>query len=181
MARFNPSFLIAVPQLGDPNFSHRIVLILEHSPDGALGLVINDPTALDLGSFAENHDLICNERIAAAPVFKGGPVEPAGGWIIHQNGKLGEKQEIMPGLFLSGSQDSLKELLETGYKEMRFLLGYAGWGEGQLDQEMTQGAWLTTEVNPTHIFETPTDKIWHAVLGDMGIDPAQLVLGGGMH
>ncbi len=64
---------------------------------------------------------------------------------------------------------------------MKLLLGYAGWGSGQLDEEITQGAWLSTDVKVQHVFDTAPDKIWHAVLGDMGIDPSQLVLGGGIH
>ncbi len=181
MASFHPSFLIAVPQLGDPNFFHRIVLILEHNEDGAIGLVINEPTDLDLGTFAGNHELDCHETLLTEPVYKGGPVEPAGGWLIHTDDSATEKQVLLDGLYVSGTQETLKHLLASGYTEMRFLLGYAGWGAGQLDEEMAQGAWLTTEVIPKHIFTTASDHIWKAVLNEMGIDPSQLVLGGGLH
>lgn len=178
---FNPSFLIAVPQLGDPNFSHSIVLMLEQDENGALGLVINDPTDLNLGAFAQNHALSCHDRLLSLPVMRGGPVEPAGGWLLHTDTTVPEKQELLSGLFLSGSQDTLRHLLASGHLTMRLILGYAGWGAGQLEEEMAQGAWLSTDVTIAHIFETELDRIWHAVLSDMGIEPSQLVMGGGLH
>jgi putative transcriptional regulator len=181
MPEFNPSFLIAVPQLGDPNFFHSIVLILEHTQKGALGLVINDPAELDLGTFAENHALSCHSNVASMQVFRGGPIELEGGWILHTDEKAPEKQVVLPGLYISGSQDTLKHLLETGFKKMRLILGYAGWGAGQLDIEIAKGSWISSDVNVVHIFDTEPGMIWNSVLSDMGIEPSQLMLGGGMH
>lgn len=181
MPHFQPSFLIAVPQLGDPNFHHCIILMLEHNPQGAIGLVINDPTDLSLSTFAENHAISCHSNFNSAYVYRGGPVDIAAGWILHTDDSAPEKQEIMPGLYVSGSQETLVHLLESGFKKMRLLLGYAGWGSGQLDAEMARGAWISSEVNVKHIFDTESHQIWNAVLSDMGIDPAQLILGGGMH
>ena len=177
MAPYKHSFLVAVPQLSDPNFSHRIVLMLEHEEAGALGLIINDETDLTLGTFAKNHELTCHHNLLSTPVLCGGPVEPQGGWILHTEPGTPEKNEIIPGLYLSGSEDSLRHLLVNGNPQMRLLLGYAGWGEEQLEEEIAQGSWISTDVNIKHIFETQTDKIWESVIRDMGIDPTQLIMG----
>lgn len=177
MGTYKHNFLIAVPQLSDPNFSHSIVLMLEHEVAGSLGLIINEATDLTLGTFSKNHEMACHENLIHLPVLSGGPIEPQGGWILHRDPSVSEKNEIIPGLFLSGSEDSLKYLLAQGHPNMRLLLGYAGWGEEQLEEEVAQGSWLSTEINPKHIFETQTEQVWKSVLLDMGIDPAQLVLG----
>jgi len=132
MATYKHSFLIAVPQLNDSNFFHSIVLMLEHEEAGALGLIINDETDLTLSTFAANHELACHETLANVPVFRGGPMEPQGGWILHTETSIAEKNEIVPGLFLSGSEDSLRDLLSNGNPQVRLFLGYAGWGGEQL-------------------------------------------------
>lgn len=172
-----PHYLIAVPQLGDPNFERKIILMLHHDEGGALGLVINDPTQLTLGSFAASNDMKCHERIAHVPVYRGGPVTPEQGWILHANTAIHEKKEIVPGLFLSGRIDTLEELLEQGDTSMRLLLGYAGWGEGQLETEMAQGAWITTKASAHHALRTDPELCWTAVLRDMGIDPVSITMG----
>src|SRR5687767_15819311 len=97
-----PMFLIAIPQLGDPNFLRSVVLMLHHGADGALGLVVNHPLSLTLGSFASEHNMPCHSGVKDVPVFRGGPVEPTRGWILHSNDELEEKQDILPGLAVSG-------------------------------------------------------------------------------
>ena len=173
-------YLIAVPQLGDPNFSHKIVLILHHDPEGAIGLVVNDPITLNLGSFAQSNQLSCHERIANMPVYRGGPVTPEQGWILHDNADVDEKKELVQGLYLSGSFTTLQQLFNTRDTTMRLLLGYAGWGEGQLESELAEGAWITTDASFEHTLLTSPEECWSAVLHDMGIDPASITLGGGM-
>ena len=172
-----PHYLIAVPQLGDPNFAHKIILMLHHDESGALGLVINDPIGLTLGEFAETNELKCHQRIAQQPVYRGGPVTPEQGWVLHANSDIAEKKEIVPGLFLSGRIDTLEELLYRGDTTMRLLLGYAGWGQGQLETELAQGAWLTTEASAEHALLTEPELCWRAVLQDMGIDPVAITTG----
>lgn len=172
-------FLIAIPQLGDPNFLRSVVLLLHHGADGALGLVVNHPLELTLGEFAREHDMACHSRAKDLPLLRGGPVEPTRGWILHDD-DLGERQEVIPGLSVSGSLESLKALLAGG-RPMRLLLGYAGWGAGQLEREMAQGSWLTVEADPKHVLVTPASDCWNAVLREMGVDPARLAIGTGIH
>lgn len=175
-----PIFLIAIPQLGDPNFLRSVVLMLHHDAEGALGLVVNHPMELTLGQFAREHDMACHSRAKDTPVLRGGPVEPTRGWILHEDDELEERQAVLPGLSVSGSLESLKALLAQG-RAMRLLLGYAGWGAGQLEQEMAQGSWLTVEADPKHVLVTPPSECWNAVLREMGVDPARLAIGTGIH
>lgn len=177
----NPMFLVAVPQLGDPNFARSVVLILHHGEQGALGLVINNTTELDLGTFARSQELPCHGELEDVPVFRGGPVEPHRGWILHSRTDVEERREILPGLFVSGTADSLRQILERGQGPVRLLLGYAGWAPGQLEAEMAEGAWLAMEANVRHVLETDPATAWRAVLDDMGVDPARLAQGSGVH
>ena len=181
MGDLHSMMLIAVPQLVDPNFKRSVVLILHHDEDGAFGLVVNDPTPLSLKDFANTQKMACHLKHRRQPVFCGGPVEPYRGWILHQLTDLEEKQEINSGLFVSGSNETLKKVLEEAKKPFRFLLGYAGWGPHQLEKEMEEGSWITTPVDPKYIFMDKSEDIWDAMLHDMGVDPASLAQGHGLH
>ncbi len=172
---------IAVPQLGDPNFFHSVVLMLQHNPDGALGLIINNPLDLRLGKFAQEQSWPCHDTLLQCPVFSGGPVEPERGWILHRDGSVGERQELLPGLYVSGSRDTLFKMLNGGNSDFRFLLGYAGWGPGQLEKEMKEGSWITAQAHPKYVLDTEPAGTWNAVLRDMGVEPSSLALGGGFH
>lgn len=178
---FRPMLLIAVPQMGDPNFAKSVVLILQHDRKGAFGLVVNNPTNMTLGQFAESQEMECHDQIREMTVFRGGPVEPEGGWILHTDETVEERKEILPGLYMSGSSETLKALLESGRKPMRLILGYAGWGAGQLEQEMVEGAWITAAADPKYVFETEPSRTWNVILTDMGVDPNRLMVGRGLH
>jgi putative transcriptional regulator len=174
--------MIAMPQLGDPNFYRSVVLMLHHTKDGAMGLIVNSPLEHHtLGSFAESEGLFCHEKLQTTPIYKGGPVEPQRGWILHVNSNVVEKREILPGLFLSGTMESMKKLLETGSEPLKLVLGYAGWSPGQLENEMQQGAWLDAKSSLAYVVETDAKILWDKVLRDMGIEPANLVSAGGVH
>lgn len=181
MTKSSPIFLIAMPQLLDPNFEKSVVLIFNHSPDGALGIVVNKTTEINTGDFAHLQNMDCHPDLENLPIIRGGPVEPDRCWVLHANDSLEEKQEIVPGLHLSGTTDSLKYLLQQGTKPLRIVVGYAGWAPGQLENEMAQGAWLTSPINKKYILETKPTYVWRDVLQDMGVDPSKLVMGGGIH
>ncbi len=181
MNKLAPRYLIAVPQLGDPNFARSVVLIVQHSEDGTYGLVINNPTDLSLQAFAKSQQFPCQDSLAPLPVFCGGPVEPARGCILHTNETIEEREEIIPGFFLSNTTESLQALLKAGTPPLRLLLGYAGWAAGQLEMELAQGGWLLTEPNAKYVLRTDPEQVWQQAILDLGIDPTQLVLGGGIH
>jgi putative transcriptional regulator len=158
-----------MPQLVDPNFSRTVVLLCKHSDEGAFGLVVNRPLV------TSDCDL---------DVWAGGPVEPERSWILAG----GDEYETAPavlvadGLYLSTSPDLLQRLLEPDPpRSARFIVGYSGWGPGQLEAELNASAWLIGEVNRDLIFNTPADRMWEAAIRRLGADPAALQMSRGVH
>lgn len=175
-----PGVLIAVPQLQDPNFHRSVVVMVEHDAKGALGLVINHETP-------HNCDRVTDELEmdwAGPPerkLLRGGPVEPQSLWILHDDGWCFEEtMRVANGVAVSRSREALARMLDAAEDKMQLLVGYAGWGAGQLEQEIADGAWITTEVGGNLIFQWPRDEVWARALRQMGIDPAHLVEGGGV-
>ncbi|MBF5042780.1 YqgE/AlgH family protein [Aggregicoccus sp. 17bor-14] len=181
MKTLAPGFLLAMPQLGDPNFHRAVVLMLEHSEAGSMGIVINRATPLALGDLATGQGLPCAPARAKEPVFLGGPVEPQRGFVLHDDAEVAEKHTLLPGLYLSVTMDALTPLLSAPEARVRFCLGYAGWGPHQLEQEMAQGSWLFTEAARAPVLELSPDEVWDSLVRQMGVDPAMLVMGKGLN
>ena len=138
------SLLIAAQQLRDPNFHKSVVLMLQHSSESAMGLVVNHPTGMTIGKALAQHSPVNG---LDAPVFCGGPVETNAVFVLHDSVVFGNQdQEIAPGLFLAGSEGSFDKIVrqeappETSI-QFRLISGYAGWGGGQLESEMERGDW----------------------------------------
>lgn len=180
MSEIAPGFLIAVPQLGDPNFQRSVVLMLEHSEQGAMGLMVNRPASLNLAEVARGHSIEVDDSYRHAHVFMGGPVEPERGFVLHNRTEVPEAIPLFEGMYVSGSLESLKMLFRGAPEHFRLCLGYAGWGPGQLEHELREGAWITAEPSSKHVLKTPVSHIWDSVLRDMGIDPLMLLHGGGL-
>jgi len=172
-----PGFLIAVPQMDDPNFSRAVVLLVEHSEEGAMGIVFNRPGEIAISDVARAHGIVVNR--AARTAYSGGPVQPDRGFLLHRRDDVAESVEIADGIYLSVSTDSLRPLLEGDPAMYRLCLGYAGWGPGQLEKEVMVGGWLTGDCSAERLFETPADKVWDLAIRDLGVDPAFLVPSGG--
>ncbi len=170
-----------MPQLGDPNFHRSVVLMLEHSETGAMGLVINRAAPLTLRELAKGQSLSIARLREQEAVFVGGPVEPNRGFVLHDCRTLTEKQEILPGLFLSVTVDALGPLLQDATVRLRFCLGFAGWGPKQLEQELTSGAWLFTEASAPGVLDGDPAALWDSTLRGMGVDPAMLLSSKGVH
>jgi putative transcriptional regulator len=175
-----PGFLIAMPQLNDPNFHRSVVLMIEHSEGGAMGLVLNRAAPITLKEVADGQSFKLSPTRVAEPVFMGGPVEPQRGFVLHDSTDIGERHEVVPGLFLSMTLDALEPLLAAESSRVRFCLGYAGWGPMQLEQEIAQGAWLYAEASAEHALEPDHKQIWDNVLRGMGVDPAMIVAARGV-
>jgi putative transcriptional regulator len=176
-----PGLLLAMPQLGDPNFYRSVILMLEHTETGSMGLVINRGAPLTLGELARGQNMgIASER-KEQPVFVGGPVEPQRGFVLHDDTELPEKHPVLPGLFLSVTLDALGPLLENPTPRLRFCLGYAGWGPKQLENEIAAGSWLFAEATAEAVLGLEPAKLWETTLRGMGVDPAMLVMGRGMN
>lgn len=165
-----------MPQLDDPNFERSVVLLLHHDDEGAMGVVINRRTEVGLDAFCRKHELTYGGAEDRC-VHLGGPCEQQRGFLLHQEPALtAQHVELLPGLHLSTEAESVRAVLAKSGAPYTFLLGYSGWGPGQLEHELVDGAWLTSPVRLARIFEADTAGVWTRVLGDLGIEPARLQL-----
>lgn len=175
-AFFKNQFLVAMPSLEDENFSHTVSLLCEHTDSGAIGLVINRPTDLKLVEMMEQMGLEHDGIDGDAIVYWGGPVQPERGFVIHRN--PGGWESCMPlgdGLFITTSRDILRSIGKgEGPQEYFVVLGYAGWGAGQLESEILHNAWLNTPLDEQILFRTPPRDRWQAATKLLGVDVTQL-------
>ncbi|MBJ6765306.1 YqgE/AlgH family protein [Myxococcaceae bacterium JPH2] len=181
MKNLAPGFLLAMPQLGDPNFQRSVILMIEHGATGSMGLVVNRGAALTLGELARGQSMDISSARMPEAVFVGGPVEPQRGFVLHDDAEQVEKLPVLPGLYLSVTLDALGPLLQNPTPRLRFCLGYAGWGPKQLEGEIAAGSWLFAEATADAVLGQEPDKLWDATLRGMGVDPAMLVMGKGMN
>ncbi len=171
--------LLAMPQMGDPRFYKAVIFLCAHDENGAMGLVVNHVLpGLDLRQLLQQMKIDLGEKTPGAtqPVMSGGPVEAARGFILHSSDfKQPDTVKVCEGIAVTGTVDALKTIAAgAGPDKMLFLLGYAGWGAGQLDQEMQQNAWLVIEPDQDLIFGPGTDEKWDRAVRRLGIDPAML-------
>jgi putative transcriptional regulator len=172
-------FLIAMPNMVDPTFSGTVVYLCDHSERGALGLVINRPTDIDLQSLFNRIDLKLEiEPLQHLPVYFGGPVQTERGFVLHEpiEGTTYTSSMSVPGgLEMTTSKDVL-EAVASGTGPSRFLLtlGHAGWGAGQLEEELGKNGWLTVAADPSVIFDVPAEDRMSAALSLLGINPSML-------
>jgi len=184
-------FLIAVPGMMDDSFDQSVVYICEHNDQGALGLIINKPIVeLNLQQLFDKVELrLPSQLLGEAPVYYGGPVHTERGFVLHDAKKniANPDQEIIPSLYtatlqvttelkMTSSQDIL-DAIAAGFGPEHFLiaLGYAGWGEGQLEQELMRNCWLTVAAKPEIIFNMPAQERYDSALKLLGIEPHMLV------
>ncbi len=160
--------LIAAPGLMDPNFRRTVVLLCEHTPEGAVGLVLNRRTEHTV-------EQVCPQIPEAIgrhdPIHTGGPVQPDHLLVLHRNPQLDGKP-IVDGVSLVGDAEVLRKLLagpiDLEHPQFRCYAGYAGWGEGQLEQEMELGGWILVPGDQRLVFDTPVDEIWSEALRKKG-------------
>ena len=179
-----PVLLLSMPQLADPNFHRSVVLLCEHGTEGAFGLVLNRPTETPASEVVSRElDSPPAAQGDALRLWIGGPVEPQRGWIL-----LGEQPadadavRVCEGVYLSTSADLLRRLLAASPASgARLLTGYAGWGPGQLDAELSASAWLMADVDVDIVFQTAPDRMWEAAIRRLGADPSSLQMSHGVH
>ncbi|HHQ14828.1 MAG TPA: YqgE/AlgH family protein [Chromatiales bacterium] len=165
--------LIAMPAMLDPNFSRSVIYICEHSDQGSLGLVINRPTDMELGTVFEQLSLTAADPdVARTPILAGGPVSQERGFVIHDACPDWESTiEVGNALFVTTSRDILTAIAAgQGPDHALLALGYAGWGAGQLEQELSANAWLSVPASPQIIFDTPFEQRWQKAAELLGID-----------
>jgi putative transcriptional regulator len=170
--------LIATPVIGDPRFDHTVLLICVHDETQAMALVLNRPLqGLRVPALLRKLGLGA-ENVPEGPVLFGGPVERERGYVLHTDDYAASHStlEVQPGLALTDTREVLDALGDAERRPRRFLLalGYAGWGAGQLESEIRQGAWLTCDADEELVFGPDLDGRWAASLGKLGVRPDRL-------
>ncbi len=181
-----PVMLMAMPQVLDPFFHRSVVLLLHHEDEGSFGFIVNRPTGIKVAEILKGMDVGWEGGDEAVAYF-GGPVQPQLGTVLfspvlEENDPEDTATEIVPGLALTQHIGDLSRLAEAPPDQFRLLLGYAGWGEGQLMEEILRNDWLTAPVSSDLIFAPDPERVWDAALRSVGIDPAALpswIPGGG--
>lgn len=166
-------FLIAMPMLNDPNFHQTVAFMCAHTEEGAMGIVINRPTEIPLGEVLAQLELkAATPEIENQIVFQGGPVQRDRGFVIHRPlDNWDSTIKVSPELGVSTSSDILEAISKgDGPNDALVALGYAGWGAGQLEQEMGENAWLSGPCDESVLFATPVDQRWRRAAELIGID-----------
>jgi putative transcriptional regulator len=174
--------LLAMPGMTDPNFHQAVTYICEHGPSGALGIVINKPMTMDVGDVLEQLALDTEAPLLRAqPVLRGGPVQAERGFVLHEvPRKWDATTDVGHSIYVTTSQDILSDLAAgKGPDRILMALGYAGWGAGQLEDEILSNAWLTVPASADIVFETPYEQRWTAAVRSLGIEPSSLGLNAG--
>ena len=166
-------FLIAMPALEDPNFFHTVTYICEHNAEGALGLVINRPLDMQLGEVFQHMDILPSSDVARQQaVHLGGPVQPDRGFVLHEPlGDWDATLKVTDRIGITSSSDILAAIAEgNGPDNYLITLGYAGWGAGQLEQELADNAWLSGPADPDILFHISDEERWKAAAASLGVD-----------
>lgn len=169
----NNHFLIAMPGLADPNFFHTVTYLCEHNEEGALGIVINRPMNLTLSDVLQHMDITAaNDAIGATPIYLGGPVQQDRGFVLHRTlGDWDATLKVADDIGVTSSRDILEAIAHgEGPPESLIALGYAGWGAGQLEQEMVANAWLSGPADERIVFNLPHEQRWEAAAAKLGVD-----------
>ena len=175
--------LIAMPGMLDDQFAGTVVYVCEHNDQGAMGLVVNRPTNIDLKDLFERIELkLENEPLIKQPVYLGGPVQTERGFVLHPQAddiRYNSSLSIPGGLAMTTSKDVLEAVsLGQGPEKFLMTLGYAGWSAGQLEEEISRNGWLNVSTNIDDIkkiiFETPFDQRYQKVMSIIGVDPSHL-------
>jgi putative transcriptional regulator len=165
--------LIAMPNMRNQHFARTVTYLCEHTPKGAMGIVINRPTSLKLADIFNQMDITSESpRAANTRIFDGGPVEEQRGFVLHQHDRLWDSTlRITEHISLTASRDVLEAVArDEGPDKSLMALGYAGWGAGKLEQEMLDNAWLLCPADNAILFDTPVEKRWQAAAQRIGVD-----------
>lgn len=190
-----PWLLVATPQLMDPNFKKAVVLIVEHTDSGSMGFIINRPIQTSLADLVTSPKIKIPDNI---PGWYGGPVETSTGIILHNGATMKEPgQDPTPTIALSSTEETLVDLVDYSEQRMRelalrqggntrvkleplypyrFLVGYSGWGAGQLMEEVRSGAWLQTAATQEMLFNTNWQTLWDSAMGKVGVNPKAIAI-----
>ncbi len=167
--------LVASPEMQDPLFAHSLVYIARHDEDGALGLIINRPSAVELADLLT--DLQINaDHVSRQKVFEGGPVRPEVGFVMHTGNPVWHSSiAVSENVCITTSKDILEAIAHNeGVERFQIMLGYSSWAPGQLENELSHGDWLTCEPDMSLLFSVPPDQRWQAATEKLGINTVWL-------
>jgi putative transcriptional regulator len=169
--------LIAMPSMSTPHFAQAVIYVCAHTPEGAMGIVLNRPLASpSFGDLLEQLEVTPLPPVRQINLFRGGPVDAARGFVLHTadwtgDGSLMVDQDVA----LTASLDVLKAFADGGGPARGFLaLGYAGWGPGQLDREIQENAWLSAPASLDLLFDTQHETKWRRAMAILKVDPILL-------
>jgi putative transcriptional regulator len=169
--------LIAMPMMDTPHFTQSVIYLCAHTPEGAMGIVVNRPlNKPSFGDLLEQLDVMPTPPQRCIDLFRGGPVDSARGFVLHTCDWTGDGSLMVDDqVALTASLDVLKAIADGGGPRQGLLaLGYAGWGPGQLDQEMQDNAWLTAPASLELLFDSEHDTKWRRAMASLRVDPALL-------
>ena len=179
----SPCLLVATPSMLDGNFQQTVLLLVEHNEEGAVAFVLNRPSTCSLKSMIS---VVDREVPEAIPAWFGGPVDTTTGIVLHDRKPTDGDTEVAPGIYLSTAGRVLDALIDQGARALdlhnqvpmpsgetmhpyRFLVGYAGWGPTQLDDELRSGAWLLCPLDRKFVFDTSWSDLWSAAMERVGV------------
>jgi len=172
------TLLVAMPGMGDARFDRSVIFICAHEADGAMGLIVNKPAAdITLHGLMEQLDITADQDRADMQVHVGGPVETSRGFVLHGPDYTSRLKTLKVGeaFGMTATVDVLEDIASgRGPEDRLIMLGYAGWGPGQLEGEIAANGWLTVEAVPALVFGGDDDGKWAAALAALGIDPLGL-------
>jgi putative transcriptional regulator len=177
-----PVLLLSMPQMTDPNFARAVILLCDYTEEGAFGLVVNRQMSEPAWTMVQTEPPVKVDP--QLRLWLGGPVDPQKTWVLMSDahGPDEEQREICPGVLLSVSQALTMQLLQAPpTSRARVVVGYAGWGPGQLDQELASSSWIATGVDASLIFNTPPEEMWETAIRRLGTEPSGLQTSGGVH
>lgn len=173
--------LLAMPTMGDLRFHRSVIYICAHDKNGAMGWIVNHKLpGLEFEHLLEQMNLTSDINIdlkaLSIPVMSGGPVDAGRGFLLHSNDfKQAETIMVDETFSVTGTIDALKAVAHgQGPSNMLFILGYAGWSAGQLDEELRQNSWLVADPDPAIIFSETNDDKWNMAIAKLGFDPSML-------
>lgn len=172
LGNLSNQFLIAMPSLNESIFSHTITYICDHSEDGAMGLVINQPLGIDMSEIYQQLECTDVGYHSDEAVLCGGPVQPERGFILHTPEQRWESSlAVSEDIMLTASRDIIDAIARNqGPEKFLVALGYAGWDAGQLEDEIANNSWLTLPAQANILFDTPLEQRWSAASKCLGID-----------
>ena len=175
---FTGMILIAMPGMGDPRFQGSVVYLCDHSEKGAMGLIVNKPSPnLSARDLLKQLDIVPSTDLPPIRVHFGGPVEHGRGFVLHSGEYKGNDTtlKVDDRFAMTSTTDILEDIARGGGPERTLLaLGYAGWGPGQLENELVRNGWLATSAEPDLVFGRDNERKWSLALKAMGIDPLML-------